>query len=109
MPRPPLRAKQSPSKLEDRLQQTGCSTTMNDNTDLKQTNPNEVELARERTKQATVAGWTGRRGRRRRDLAPFRNGLMAHCRRCDSHRRDGGLCLSSHPAAMNEVRAGHQH
>ena len=31
---------------------------MSENTDLKQTNPNEVELARERTKQATVAGWT---------------------------------------------------
>ena len=30
---------------------------MNDN-ELKQTNPNEVEIARERTKQATVAGWT---------------------------------------------------
>ena len=31
---------------------------MSENTDLKQTSPNEVEIARERTKQATVAGWT---------------------------------------------------
>jgi hypothetical protein len=31
---------------------------MSENTDPIQTNPNEVELARERTKQATVAGWT---------------------------------------------------
>lgn len=31
---------------------------MSESTDLKQTNPNEVELARERTKQATIAGWT---------------------------------------------------
>lgn len=31
---------------------------MNDNTDIKQAIPNEVELARERTKQATIAGWT---------------------------------------------------
>lgn len=30
---------------------------MNDN-ELKPANPNEVEIARERTKQATVAGWT---------------------------------------------------
>ena len=31
---------------------------MNDNPDQKPSNQSDVELARERTKQATVAGWT---------------------------------------------------